>query len=277
MFTDDDERQSHNGSDYALEHVSCPGYVPVDQRGHIATSQVARLDWIKHSTFVRTMERYGETVDVYAHPVDTFALRSVHECTFCGVRPQFYLERDDSKVTADSECTATDGVITTYEVVFPSGRVVVDDDLRDVFEIPIERGGEFYSYNTAIGQRQVVMAYAEHDIAYGPVGNTCPDVYRVAEDKYQIANPAYDDDDEPKDYDGVSLAGVCTDLWAYTLMDYAQYQELGGSEKMGWTRTIIDIKPGRYRFTHHTGERSFDYDQYKETQVYADFEWIADA
>lgn len=53
--------------------------------------------------------------------------------------------------------------------------------------------------------------------AYGPVGNSCPGLYRTGPDSYTIASPRYDDDDNPSLPECARLTGICTDLWAYSI------------------------------------------------------------
>jgi hypothetical protein len=140
----------------------------------------------------------------------------------------------------------------------PSGKIIVTDDLRPVYDWRDEEAG---SYNTALGQLNAIRLMAEQGCAYGPVGNSCPSLYRTGPDTYVIANPAFDEDDGreiiPEGWEG--LAWIITDLWAYSAADWEDYLSRGGTEAcLEHKGKVVDVPPGRYEFTHHTGEAGFD-------------------
>lgn len=165
---------------------------------------------------------------------------------------------------------------TVVRINVPSGKLIVDDDLRDTYSPDTNGCGD---YNTPIGQANVVKLNAEHGCAYFPVGNSCPSVYRRPDGTYVIGSPAWDEEtDDFSTADGwTELAGVCTDLWAASLADYDDYLLKGGKpveqvkdEPGGWTRNVIEVEPGTYEFRFYGGRRDFD-DMANGSTIYVDF------
>ncbi|MFI1769098.1 hypothetical protein ACH41H_44700 [Streptomyces sp. NPDC020800] len=178
-----------------------------------------------------------------------------YDCGVCDERPKYRVT--DTAIEVENPCPYPDGLTTEITLEVPSGKIVVTDDLR------LYRYDDtgFASYNSALGQAQAIQAMAAAGCAYGPVGNTCPGLYRTGPDTYVVARPGYDEDDNPDLPEDDSLAGIVTDLWAYSIADFEHWKSRGGDpETLGWTETVVDITPGTYRFTHHTGERDFDPD-----------------
>lgn len=206
---------------------------------------------------------YSDTV---SHVFET-----VSRCGMCGERPEYYA--DDKTVTVRTPCPYPDGVTTVIRLEVPSGKLVVTDDLRPAYDW---RDSDLTaSYNSVLGQHQAVLAMAAQGCAYGPVGNTCPGLYRTGEDTYVIAIPDYDEkaDAEILPESWTELAGIITDLWAYSIADYEDWQAKGGDNTGGWYR-VVNVPPGTYEFTHHTGERGFDRDA-PGTVVFADIRKVS--
>lgn len=183
-----------------------------------------------------------------------------------------YRIEDDAVVIQGEPCPCPGDIITTITLQVPSGKIVVTDDLRSFY--PIDDEG-FASYNTALGQAQEIEARAKAGLAYGPVGNSCPKLYRMAEDHYVIASPGYDDEDEPLIPEDCELASICTDLWAYSIADHDDWVAKGGDPgDMNWTESIVEIPPGTYQFVHYTGMKDFDHHA-SGTLTFADVRKIA--
>lgn len=259
---------------YSQRHEGiCPGYMAVDQRGHSFASPVVSI---------RSVELYGDperfpglAEKLHTHPMNMALERyGLGECHWCGVQPKVYLNEDRTALVADSECAAPEGVMTEYDIAFKSGRIVVQDSLGDVYCLAPEIDHSLHSYNTAIGQSQYVLEMAKLGCAYGPVGNTCPGVYRVAPDEYVVASLAYDNDPSSDAEDvlpegWVSVAAVITDLWAYSIADHDDYVAKGG-DMQNAPPEVVEITPGTYHFKHFTGLRNFDRDA-PELTIFAEF------
>jgi hypothetical protein len=198
--------------------------------------------------------------------------RMSYSCGLCG---QFMKERITPEgVYFDEPCPAAEGMTTVIRLEVPSGKIVVDDDLRPLFGNFEDE--DFADYNSVLGQAQVVEAYARDKCAYGPVGNSCPGLWKTGEDTYVIARMPYDDEDEqvPVPPEAEELASICTDLWAYSIADYDEWLRRGGvlvpkvdkktgetrMEPESWTTSIVEIPAGTYEFTYHGGELDFDDD-----------------
>lgn len=234
--------------------------MPLDRNGHLTSPR-------------------GDTVEVQFAPPEVYAmaglewmkdpylLTHIYDCAMCGEVVETEILADEVRIT--TPCPLPEGITTEITIDVPSGKLVVTDDLRPVFN---GFRDDFASYNTAKGQAQVTEEYAKQGCAYGPVGNSCPTLYRTGEDTYVIANPAYDPDTDTETVpDGwEKLAWVCTDLWAYSIADHDLWAARGGnSPDVSFTGQVIEIPAGRYTFTHHTGEKSFDRDA-EGVIVYAD-------
>lgn len=186
-------------------------------------------------------------------------------CAYCDEYPQ--LRVSEEAVEVMNPCLYPDGITTEITLRVPSGKIIVTDDLR-----PFYNGFDhdhFASYNSALGQAQVVESMAKLGCAFGPVGNSCPGLYKERRrDHYIIASGMSSRRKE--------LAGIITDLWAYSIADFEDWKSKGGDpDKMGWTESVVEIRPGTYRFTHHTGERGFNHDASKV--IFAHIERIGDA
>ncbi|MFD7661234.1 hypothetical protein [Streptomyces sp. NPDC059788] len=190
-------------------------------------------------------------------------------CAVCDRQPVFRLT--DSAVHVQEPCPYPDSITTKITIDVPSGKLLVTDDLRPVFNWD---DNVIASYNSALGQAQAVEAMAAVGCAYGPVGNSCPGLYCTAPDSYVIASPRYDDDDMPSLPESIHLAAICTDLWAYSIADLDHWKSQGGDPSaLGWSGTVVDVPAGAYRFIHHSGERGFDRDG-EETVTFAHVERI---
>lgn len=208
-------------------------------------------------------------------------------CAMCNGGWRHTVDQDKGVVRIDEPCPIPEGITTTIRLAVPSGRIVVKDSLRSVYDWCDEDRNEvkeFADYNSALGQAQVIEYMASIGCAYGPVRNSCPGLWRTGEGTYQIVSGVWDEDWADEDEEPPSvlrnpedrLASVCTDLWAYSIADHSDWLAKGGSEEdLGWTATIVEIPRGIYEFTHHTGELGFDHHGFGET-VYADIRRVGD-
>ncbi|WP_432156897.1 hypothetical protein [Streptomyces sp. bgisy153] len=201
---------------------------------------------------------------------EPFVSGIAYSCAICDSRPKLQVTED--AVQVQDPCPYEAGITTEITLSVPSGKILVTDDLRPVYDWG---DGAFASYNSVLGQAQVIEAMAAIGCAYGPVGNSCPGLYRTGPDSYIIASPRYDEDDNPSLPEDTCLANICTDVWAYSIADFEHWQARGGdSAKLGWTDTVVTVPPGTYRFIHHSGERDFD-PYAAETVIFAHVERIA--
>lgn len=198
----------------------------------------------------------GALIDVYlVDGLEPFFSPPPGRCGSCG--DALDLRAADNAVQVANPCPYPDGLTTVITLDVPSGKLIVSDDLRPVYNWDAD---EVADYNSALGQAQVTRALAKAGCAFSSIGNSCPGLYRTGPDSYIIASPGYDENDgEPAAAPGEELAGIITDLWAYSVADYAHWQARGGEVAMlGWGDTVVDVTPGNYEFTSHSGERGFD-------------------
>jgi len=211
----------------------------------------------------------GTKLDRYVDVGRDFDIRT---CAHCGA-DNFRIEADGVSLRLSGDpCPWPDEIpANEWELNVPSGRIVVADDLRAQF--PLTMGDDLPSVNTIIGCRAVSQSYAAVGLAHGFVGNTCPGVFCLGEDKYEISS-FYEDEEEgstsskPKKAAVKKVASICTDLWWYSICDSDEWKrrtrKFGGTLKESGAKTM-KVKPGVYRFKHN--------DSMKEDEVvYATFE-----
>lgn len=207
-------------------------------------------------------------------------LDGLRNCYCCGEEIG-YLQTNGIVLRIDEKpCEFPNGVPNTeWELNVPSGKIVVANDLRDLFPAEVDH----FDVNIPKGRHQTTLAYAEHGISHAFVGNTCPGVYLCQDGSYKIANPPSDDkwDEEKQEYvlvkprpkfEGKLRASICTDLWWYSICDYEDFQrrvKTLDEDARDFSEKIVKVKPGVYRFTHY-GE----VDENEDEVIYSKFEWV---
>ncbi|GLF99937.1 hypothetical protein [Streptomyces yaizuensis] len=209
----------------------------------------------------RLLRKEGSEMTVKSEPGEERP-DSVHgaypACAVCDEWPTYVLR--GSELHVQDPCPYPMGITTEVTLDVPSGKLIVSDDLRDVYDTDFFAGAD---YNTTLGQAQVIKAMAALGCAFGPVSNTCPGLYSTGATSYVIASVHSDEDtDGPALPESDRLASICTDLWAYMLADFEDWKSRGGNphRRMHGDYTVIDVPRGTYKITHHTGEHGFDRD-----------------
>jgi hypothetical protein len=243
--------------------------IPFDQNGHLFHS------WPSPRYIKADIEHVRRMIELIPEYSLRSALQIYHECTWCGQRPELVLDGNEVKVV--EPCPSANGITTVIDLHVPSGKIIVTDDLRPIYNRDTDELG---NYNTVLGQSRFIEAMAEIGCAYGPVGNSCPSLYRTGEGKYVIASDGWTDEEDNvvdlKLNEGYErLAQIITDLWAYSIADLDDYLAKGGEPVNHWGRTVVEVPPGTYRFTHHTGERDFNRDDWTKPIIYAHIEKIS--
>ncbi|MER0477075.1 hypothetical protein ABR737_01650 [Streptomyces sp. Edi2] len=201
---------------------------------------------------------------------ELFIAGSTPICRSCGIHPSTRVAGDVAEVK--DPCPHPDGITTEITIDVPSGKLLVTDDLRPVYNWDDDT---MASYESALGKAQAVKAMAAIGCAFGPASNCGLGLYRTGPDSYIIASPRADDEDNPSLPESTRLAGICTDLWAYSIADFQAWKSRGGDPaNLGWSDTVVDVPPGTYQFVHHSGERGFDLDA-AETVTFAHVQRIS--
>lgn len=154
---------------------------------------------------------------------------------------------------------------TTFELNVPSGKLVVANDLRDLFPVDEE-----FDINTTFGCRRTALAYAAIGLAYACVGNSCPGVYKLTDGTFKIGNPPREEHwngkawvkikPKPK-FDGKKVASICTDLWWYSICDHAEFLRRCKRFKRktkDFRVDVVKVPPGVYRFKHDEDARAHE-------------------
>ncbi|KFG71133.1 hypothetical protein [Streptomyces mutabilis] len=213
-----------------------------------------------HANGHRLLRKGLDEVTLFAEPGEErpdFVHGTYSACAVCDEPPTYVLR--DGELHVQNSCAFPMGITTEVTLDVPSGKLIVTDDLRDVYDTDFFAGAD---YNTSLGQAQVIRAMAALGCAFGPVGNSCPSLYRDGATGYVIASDLHDEDEAPALPESDRLATICTDLWAYMLADFEDWKAKGGTPmgRMLGDYTVIDVPPGTYKITHHTGEHDFDRD-----------------
>lgn len=194
-------------------------------------------------------------------PVVTGA--SGYTCPFCPEDQGF--ETDGLILRPMEPCPHPEGLVTEFDLNVPSGKIILDDDLRYLCRIANED-----DINSNWGTHQAILSYANNGLALGfGIGNSSPTVARQKGGKYTIGHRQ----------GGKKIASICTDLWAYSIIDYeeaerrAAYYGIDLKEAISnWSVTIQKIPAGLYHFKHFHG---VDRDAAKV--LFATFERVGDA
>ena len=225
---------------------------------------------------VRDAIQSGSPLDRWVHIGEA---PNFNECPTCGER-YIPLETDGVTVRYATACPYPDGIPTTeWELNVPSGKLVVANDLRELFPLP---GGDDMSVNHTLGCHLTTLAYAANGMAHAYVGNTCPSVYKYGEGLFKIVNPPYeegdDDNDEPplaSSFEGEEVAGITTDLWWYSICDQDEFKlrcKHFKQKAKDFRVKVVDVKPGVYRFRHNQ-----EVNRHGSGEViHALFEWVRD-
>jgi hypothetical protein len=244
--------------------------------GPNSMSKTDAEDLVRAADAGTTLERW---VPVSARLGLLMGLRS---CSCCG-EEDFAAETNGRTVRLAGPCQFANGLpLTEWALNVPSGKLVVANDLRALFPLP---DGDDFDVNTTMGCRQTALAYAANGMAHAFVGNSCPGVFRCGDGIFKIANQPDDEvwDEKKKTYvkvknppkfEGAEVAGICTDLWWYSLCDHAEFQRRCKRFKQkpgNFNVQVVDIKPGVYRFHHDEEARGREG---PGEVVYTRFEWV---
>ncbi|WP_329156271.1 hypothetical protein OIU91_42680 (plasmid) [Streptomyces sp. NBC_01456] len=191
-------------------------------------------------------------------------------CTVCDSHPRFQVAGNVVEVL--DPCPYPNGITTKIALSVPSGKLIVTDTLRPVYWW--DRHAVAADYNSTLGQAQAVEAMAALGCAFGPILHGAG-LYRTGPDSYIIANTDLDENDDPSIPGATRLANISADVWTYSIADFEHWKARGGDPaSLDSFDAIVDVAPGVYEFTHHSGERSFVGDA-SGTVIFAHVERIA--
>lgn len=153
---------------------------------------------------------------------------------------------------------------TVVEIVIPSGKLIASDDLRQgILDLEPQQ-----SINYGAGCDAYARLFSQYNVAYASVGNSCPRITRNSDGLIQVMSPywsaktgaIFEEDEEV-------VAVICTDRWATMITDYDFWLAMGGKtaeeankEFNSETFFLIDVTPGKYRWTVYAHSDGFDRD-----------------
>lgn len=251
-------------------------------------------------------------------PLDRWVLLNVQErwvCPFCEERS---FETNGLVIRLRKPCPNPDGIVTEWSLDFPSGKMLVANDLRKL--CPLRESQDLCSF---LGTHLQILEYAKRGIGIGfGIGNSSPSVYREADGRYLIGlrqkrvwaiekadHPEPPPNLVPSDPDALDskcwwvdvrpeggskygddiiedlpegtskVASICTDLWAYSVIDFEDAKRRAASLGIDFDQMlrssryyVVECIPGKYRFQHYHGSSWT-----KDHVTFARFELIGDA
>lgn len=271
--------------------------LPVDTRGHrqiYDQNTPGRLRGSRVAATIRLVSEGDSLTDGFASVYD-----GVFSCATCDAYPGFDVVANADGpegigLRAATDCLLPGGAETVFTLTVRSGKVIVSDDLRPVFDLDIDRSP---GYNSAAGQIIYSSAMAALGCAYGPVGSGSVSLVRLGSPSYGVGDGgryvmvSFDDEAEPGQQGhldlgehGAVLARVDTRLWAYSMADYevwaSRAREMGlDPEALLGDRNsnaqVIDMPKGVYLFVHHQTLADKDAEGDSWPYVYADITLIS--
>lgn len=227
------------------------GKIPVDYNGHFYSlgDDVYVKDYVEGMISGSYLLHKGEKTDI----VNVSILFHCPQCC-----QPLKIQYDGSIVKILDPCPYPQGYPAyTFELNVPSGKMVVGNDFRDIFPVIEE-----YAINYAFGCQTTSDAYASVGLAHAYVGNSCPSVYRKNKSTLFVGNKL--------SQLGKRVAGICTDLWWYSIADYDEYIRRGGDHT---NVEVINVHPGLYQFTH---QKHLLKDDYLKAEIYTYINRIGD-
>jgi hypothetical protein len=214
----------------------------------------------------------GTPLDRWIDLAGMLGFSDLRTCNYCGEHVS-KMETNGIVVRyGGPSCEYPDGLpLTEWELNVPSGKLAVANDLRRLFPLP---DGDDFDVNTILGCRQTALAYAANGMSHASVGNTCPGVYQCGDGLFKIATEPYEDVKPRPKFEGKRVAGICTDLWWYSICDYAEFERRCKRFKQkakDFRVETVTVKPGVYRFRHDEEARRLDG---PGECVFARFEWV---
>jgi hypothetical protein len=279
--------------------------LPVDQRGH---QQIHTPEYLKAQQIgIARKDAAPDAPLEWMNPVSIY--EGAFSCSLCNEYPSFSVELDDagepSKLVAKTSCALTDGIPMVIELAVPSGKMIVTDALQPVFDFDLlnynSKAGQAEAQQIMAAQGCAFGPLSNSSPSFVRIGEAGAD--GATSNSFVITD--MDEELEPGDEGyvaGEKLAYICTDLWAYSIADLdhfvatarAKFEAADETERaelsrhelfnwavqpgdprdridqLGWTVTVVDVKPGTYRFTHHTGEADYDRDAWPVTYAHVE-------
>jgi hypothetical protein len=183
-------------------------------------------------------------------------------CGGCGVsafwKPLDYdASPEDVKFVASTDCAVSAIKPFTTQISVPSGQLVFADSLwRYGLEPPTQPAR--FSMNSVVGRIGYSILCEASGIAFGSILDCDPTVLiNDLTGAITLARLESDGEDDWVTPAGLrNLGSICTDLWAYSLMDYELYLSSGG--RPDEALTVASVRPGLYTFTHYSEADGFD-------------------
>ncbi len=164
------------------------------------------------------------------------------ECCNCGEVIE-NIKLDSRGVTVgNTKCKYSNGLKYDFYLNVPSGKLVIANDLRALFPMH----GDYY-INLAFNCMKTSMKYASMGLAHAFVGNTCPSVFKLDNSNFAIGVKGSRNQNPIKD--AKRVAGICTDLWWYSICDFDEFQKRN-KKNIDFDVSIVKCEPGYYKFTH---------------------------
>lgn len=253
--------------DYVKDHrleFNANGHWFNDSSKMMQMSEISFLDLIASSDLIGNGKKVIDAVEKHSK-LDSFlsiSKPSLLECPVCG--DYLELESDGKTIRPNTPCLYPLGVVIEIELNVPSGKMVAKDDLRQWFDIY----GDF-NINTIVGVVKTTEHMAKIGCAHGFVGNSCPGIYQLSKSRFFIGTIG-----SYHGQRGKQIAGIDTDLWWYSIVDYDEFKRRANCEPKNIGAEVFDVKPGVYKFRYLKYDKTQPKPRNEYKEVFAEFLWV---
>lgn len=151
---------------------------------------------------------------------------------------------------------------TILEMDIPSGKIVTADSLFAV--VPDLEGYHSINHGEHLDKFSRKL-HQKTGLAYIFAGDSSPNITKDKNSVVKIVNFELDDNDQDILINGEeTVAQICTDLWAVSMIDHDKWVSYGGgkdgkpNEKTIKSYQVFEVVPGKYRLTIHSHQDDFE-------------------
>lgn len=238
------------------------GEIPIDLNGHFENHKLRYDDSCTPWNDKHIIQSIARAISYQLRGYPELG-KTLLDCSHCGQKIEAKLVKGKVKLT--KKCKYPNGYPAyEFELNVPSGKMVVGNDFRGLFPVV----GTYY-INNIIGCAKTTQQYAKAGLAHAFVGNTCPGLFKVNDKSFVIGVQGRNNPIKG----AKRVAGVCTDLWWYSIADYDEYVKRTGEKPEDVQYVdVVKCEPGVYKFKHQ-----YHLVQDKYPAIYTYVNWVKPA
>ena len=260
-----------------IRHVITTNPLPkIDFKGHTTNFEPRWNNFKDNPSYMQdsliqdiSRKFYEHFVNILANPhsarFESFTLREY--CFECGEYCHFVFSRLQPEPFVANECSFKEDIVT-LPISFKTGTLCVADYFRlkgDAFKVHTEGTKHFHEIdvNCSKGRLDMTKLYLNKNVGYVSVGNSSPSIYKIKNDFYFGST---------KETSKLKEVGsVCTDLWAVTIVEKADLENLMDSQsftpfeknKAYENSSELKIKPGDYEIVIPMGSTELKHPEFE--------------